>query len=35
MWSAVNVLKSAPKISDPIKWHDTQLHLFDINGLLG
>ena len=34
MWSAVNVLKSGPKISDPTKRHDNQLNLFDINGAL-
>ena len=34
MWSAVNVLKDGPTISDPTKRHDTQLTLFDINGNL-
>ena len=34
MWSAVNVLKSGPKISGPTKGHDTQLNLFNINGTL-
>ena len=34
MWSFVNVVKSCPKISDPIKGDDTQLNLFDINGAL-
>ena len=34
MWSFVNVVKSCPKISDPIKGDDTQLNLFDINGTL-
>ena len=33
-WSAVNVLKSGPQISDSTKRHDTQLNLFDINGKL-
>ena len=31
---AVNVWKSCPKISDPIKRDDTQLNLFDINETL-
>ena len=35
MRSAVNLLKNGPKISDPIKRHDTQLKLFDINRKLG
>ena len=34
MWSAVNVLKSCPKISDPTKRHDNQLNLFHINRTL-
>ena len=34
MWSAVNVLKGGPNISDPTKRHDTELTLFDINGQL-
>ena len=32
-WS-VSVLKSAATISDQTKRHDTQLNLFDINGIL-
>ena len=32
MWSAVNVLKVDPNISDPTNRHETQLTLFDING---
>ena len=32
MWSAINVLKSGPNISDPSKSYDTQVNLFDING---
>ena len=35
MCCAVNVLKRAPKISDPTKRHDTQLNFFDMNGRLG
>ena len=31
MWSAVNVLKSSPKIWDSTKRHHTQLNLLDIN----
>ena len=34
IWSAVNVLNNRPKISDPTKRHDTQLNMFDINGIL-
>ena len=34
MSSAVNVLKSGPKIADPTKRHDPQLNFFDINGTL-
>ena len=34
MQSAVNVLKSGPKISDSTKRHDRQLNLFDISGTL-
>ena len=34
MWSAVNVSKSGPKISDPTKRHDRQLNFFYINGKL-
>ena len=34
MWSAVSVLKSGPKISDPTKRHDNELNLFDFNGTL-
>ena len=34
MWSAVNVLKDDPNISDLTKRHDTQLNLFDVNGKL-
>ena len=34
MWQAVNVVKSAPNISDPITENDTQLNLFEINGKL-
>ena len=34
MWSAVNVFKSGPEISDSAKRHDTQVDLFDINGTL-
>ena len=34
MLSGVNVLKSGPDISDMTKRHDTQLNLFDINGIL-
>ena len=34
MWSAVNVVKSGPEISDPTKRHDTQLNFFPINGTL-
>ena len=34
MWLAVNVLKSATKVSDPPKRHDTQFNLFNINGKL-
>ena len=35
MWSALNLIKSCPKIADPTKRHDTQLNFFDINGTLG
>ena len=35
VWTAVNVLKNGPKISDPNNRQDTQLNLFDINGKLG
>ena len=31
MWTAVNVLKSCPKISDRTKRHPKQLNFFDIN----
>ena len=31
-WSAVNMSKSGPRISDPTKRHDTQLNFFNING---
>ena len=34
MWSAVNVLKNGPKISDPTKRHDTTHNIFDINETL-
>ena len=34
MSSAINVVKSGFKISDPTKRHDTQLNLFDISGTL-
>ena len=34
MWSAANVLKDGPNISDSTKRHDTQLTFFDINGKL-
>ena len=34
-WSAVNVLKGGPKISDPTKRHNTQVNLFGANGILG
>ena len=34
MWSAFDVVKSGPKLSQPTKRHDTQLNLFDINGKL-
>ena len=31
MWTAVNVLKSSPKISDRTERHQKQLNLFDID----
>ena len=34
MWSAVNVLKDGPKISNPTKRQDKQLTFFDLNGEL-
>ena len=34
MWSAFDVVKSVPKLSQPTKRHNTQLNLFDINGKL-
>ena len=35
MWSADNVLKDGPNISDATKRHNTQLTLFDIKGKFG
>ena len=34
IWSAVNLLKIRTKISRITKKHDTQLNIFDINGIL-
>ena len=34
MWSAVNLVKSGPKISDPTKRHDEELNSFNINWTL-